>query len=176
MIYVDDELAPQQSAEGMLTVTRPQWLPASTHSVRLAYKTADGRVSAPSDAVTVKTWGADLNGDGLPDDWQTLNWGKHWPDANADSDMDGATNLEEFLAGTDPTDPNSILKLRMSSRPQGMYIEWNTEPGNYYQLQITSDFKTWRNIGSPRFAPSTTDSLPATDPGQVRYYRVIRMR
>lgn len=176
LVYVDDETSPTETTQAMLTVTRSSWLPASTHTVRLAYKTSTGQISPQSSSVSVATWGADLNGDGLPDDWQQLNFGKLRPGPNDDTDGDGATNLEEFLAGTDPTDPASVLRTQISAREQGLYIQWNTVAGNYYQLQVTADFSTWTNIGTPRFANSTTDSLPCTGPGQVRYYRVIRMR
>jgi hypothetical protein len=175
-VYVDGDATPLTTTAGMLTITRDAWVAASTHTVRLSYSTPSAKTSALSDAVSVKTWGADLNGDGLPDDWQQLNFGKLRPSPNEDTDGDGATNLEEFLAGTDPTDPASVLRTRISAREQGLYIEWNAIAGNYYQLQVTSDFSSWSNIGTPRFAHSDTDSLPCTGPGQVRYYRVIRMR
>lgn len=175
LVYVDEEAAPEESAGGMLTVTR-NWAPKSTHSVRLAYRTVDGRVSPKSQAVSVTTFGADTNADGLPDDWQTENWGKVWPAAGADSDQDGATNAEEFLAGTDPTNAASVLRMEIGAREQGLYLQWNTQPGNYYQLQVTSDFNSWLNVGAPRFAPSNEDAAPVSVPGQVQYYRVIRMR
>lgn len=176
LVYVDNEATPTETTQGMLTITRSAWQPASSHVVRLAYKTGSGRISPQSDPVTVKTWGADLNGDGLPDDWQALYFGKLHVDPNADTDGDGASNYEEFLAGTDPTDPSSVLRTQISAREQGLYIEWNTIAGNYYQLQVTSDFTGWTNVGTPRFAYSISDSLPCSGPGQVRYYRVIRMR
>lgn len=49
----------------------------------------------------------DADNDGLPDEWEKkygLN-AADAADANADTDNDGFTNLEEFLAKTDPTDP-----------------------------------------------------------------------
>lgn len=176
LVYVDDDLTPVETVNGMVTITRPQWQPASTHSVQLAYRTADGRVSPKSAAVDVTTWGADSNNDGLPDDWQSENWGKRWPDSNADSDGDGATNFEEFLAGTDPTSEASVLRMQISTREFGVYLDWNTQAGNFYQLQVTTDFRTWENVGVPRFSSSTNDTLPINMPGQVKYYRVIRMR
>lgn len=50
----------------------------------------------------------DADGDGLPDEWEArYGLSSNNPaDANADTDGDGFTNLEEFLAKTDPTDRN----------------------------------------------------------------------
>lgn len=175
-VHLDTEIAPVESAAGMIAIARPAWTPGSTHSVRLSYRLKDGRTSPLSDTVTVTTWGADANGDQLPDEWQRENWGKTWPAVDADTDGDGASNLSEFLAGTDPTDPGSVLKVQISPREQGVYLEWNTNPGSYYQLQVTSDFQTWTNSGTARFAPSTLDAVPAAGSGQTQYYRVIRMR
>ena len=58
--------------------------PGSTHTFQLAYALPDGRISPFSAAVTGTTWGADKNHDGLPDDWQTANYGtnkSNWPGA-----------------------------------------------------------------------------------------------
>ena len=175
-VYIDGEAAPVEATGGLLTITRDGWAPGSTHTVRLSYRLQDGRVSPLSEAVAIVTWGADENADGIPDDWQRENWGKVWPSASTDSDGDGASNLAEFLAGTDPTNANSVLRVDISPREQGVYLEWFTAPGNYYQVQLTSDFVNWSDVGTPRFAPSTSDAVPMESTGNTQYYRVIRMR
>lgn len=51
---------------------------------------------------------ADTDGDGLPDWWEIQYFGGPTAaDANADPDNDGLTNLEEFIRGTDPTNPDT---------------------------------------------------------------------
>ena len=154
-------------------------LPASTHEFKLAYVLSDGRHSALSAAGSGKTWDRDFNGDSLPDDWQTLYWGSDpsaWPAPGADSDQDGVSNFKEFLAGTDPTNPNSVLRARLSISALGRRLTWNTQPGLVYQVQSSSDLSTWANIGTPRFAAGSSDSVLVAGSGRATYYRVIRTR
>lgn len=50
----------------------------------------------------------DMDNDGLPDAWERQYGGcDECMNPGADPDNDGYTNLEEYLAGSDPTDPNS---------------------------------------------------------------------
>src|SRR5262249_20687942 len=103
-IYMDG------NATEAATTTENMWVatslaPSSVHSFRIGYNLSDGRRGPVSDATTAKTWGEDSNFDGLPDDWQGLYFGgdqTKWPNGSADSDGDGASNLLEFLAGTNP--------------------------------------------------------------------------
>lgn len=46
----------------------------------------------------------DSDGDGLSDSWEVDHFGDLSHDGRGDTDADGFTDLEEFLAGTDPTD------------------------------------------------------------------------
>ena len=176
-VYVDESTSPVIAENNSALIVSLQ--PDSTHLFRLAYVLADGRRSPVSDSASGKTWGEDANFDGLPDDWQVKFWGADstkWPGGAVDSDGDGATNVQELLAGTNPIDADSVLRARMLSTSQGPRLEWNTEAGCIYQVQAQNADRTWGSIGTPRFAAGTTDSIPVDGDKTVALYRVIRVR
>jgi len=96
-----------------------------------------------------KDLGEDLNGDGLPDDWKPLLGNKQsdWQPGWADSDGDGATNYEEFLAGTDPTDPKQRVCDFASPPTTGAVAELDHAAGLIYQVQTSADARTWSISG-----------------------------
>jgi hypothetical protein len=152
--------------------------PSSTHSFSIAYRLPDGFTSPRSAAVSGRTWGADENFDGLPDDWQRLHWGDNpanWPPGHVDSDGDGVSNLVEFLNGTNPLDPNSVLRMRIISHQFGGILNWDTQPGFIYQVMVSTDLRTWVPYGSNRFAAGTRDSI-LVEGGPAAFYRILRVR
>jgi len=177
-VYLDQSTSPVLVEGNQWTATG--LTAGSTHSIRLAYQLSDGRRSPLSDPVSGKTWSEDENFDGLPDDWQALYWGadaSNWKSAKEDTDGDGASNTEEFLAGTNPQDNASVLRTRLvSSAEQGWRLEWNTQPGFLYQVQQAAEAKAWTNVGTARFAAGTVDSIPVGGDQDVALYRVIRLR
>ena len=153
--------------------------PGTAHSFRLAYELADGRISPLSDSVSGSTWGNDTNFDGLPDDWQRTYYGQvesNWDQPFADSDGDGVNNRTEFLAGTNPKDATSVLRMALGATPQGWQLTWGSIPGLVYRLQKSTDFSNWNNLGGYRFAPGATDSAFVDAADGMAYYRVIRIR
>jgi hypothetical protein len=98
-----------------------------------------------------------------------------WPSPNADSDGDGVSNLNEFLAGTDPTDANSVLRIALQPTPRGLFLNWNTQPGLLYQVQTSPNLTVWSNVGGTRFAAGRVDSLYVGG-GNAGYFRVLRVR
>jgi hypothetical protein len=177
-LFIDDAAAPVAVVGNLWTVS--SLAPGSTHSFKLAYKFSSGERSGLSEAARGTTWGSDEALDGLPDDWQSGYWGSDtdkWPDPKADSDGDGATNLEEFLAGTNPLDAASVLRTSISATPQGSFLHWNAQPGFIYQVQSKAELSLdWADVGAPRFAAGAADSILIERTGDSTYYRVKRLR
>ncbi len=55
----------------------------------------------------------DVDGDGLPDNWETNYFGDLSHKGTTDDDGDGYANIVEYKRGTDPTDPNSYPSKSM---------------------------------------------------------------
>jgi hypothetical protein len=57
-------------------------------------------------------------------------------DSNADPDHDGASNMQEYLAGTDPLSDQSVFKLItiQPAQPSGILIQWSSVAGKSYAL------------------------------------------
>ena len=160
-----------------------QLQPGREYAFRVVYQLKDGRRSPMSAFGFNKTWGRDFNLDGLPDDWQTAFFGRDsgkWPAANADSDGDGATNFNEFLAGTNPADTSSSLKLELSAMEQGQRLSWQTEPGSVYQLEKANRLGPgviqWRAEGDPVVAVEAAAGLSLKAVENMSFYRVKRIR
>jgi hypothetical protein len=157
--------------------------PGSSHTFSLAYRFSGGVQSTVSTATSARTWGEDATGpdgvpDGIPDDWQSQYWGPKsddWGRANADSDGDGASNSQEFLAGTNPLDRNSVLKTWFTWNRFGRTLNWNTRPGLVYQVQVSTQLGSWSNLGSPRFAAGNADSLGVSGDRATEFFRVLRL-
>ena len=173
-------------ADGAVTptalVTNTWWTmtglqPDSTHRFQLDYVLTEGRQSLISGATTNTTYST-LTWGTIPYDWMTYYFGSDvfsWPSPYADSDGDGVSNFNEYLAGTCPTNAASVLRIRLLPSQQGLYLNWNTQPGLIYQLQNSTNLKSWTNLGGLRFAAGTVDSIYVGG-SPANYYRVVRVR
>jgi hypothetical protein len=124
----------------------------------------------------------DWDADGLPDDWELANGfspysGAGDNGANGDPDHDGFTNIQEFLAGTDPHNAASYLKIDSISRSIGTTaLRFTAIAGRTYTLQYRTNIFSgaWQRLTD--IAPSPTNTLiQVNDPSPAsaaRFYRL----
>lgn len=94
----------------------------------------------------------DTDQDGIPDEWE-IKYGldpSNPKDAVLDLDEDSYSNLDEFLAGTDPSDSNSFpgmikLKVQRIYRKdiKVKFLGYIKLPGDTYQMQINWGKRTY---------------------------------
>lgn len=119
--------------------------------------------------------------DGIDDDWQELYFGFNNPDGQAGENPDGdwMTNLDEFVAGTDPTDPGSHFAARIEiddADPDRVRILFSPYlPDRTYTLTSSSQLED----GSFADLPATAGGTPGvegrfldTAAADHRFYRV----
>ena len=94
-----------------------------------------------------------------------------------DSDGDGATNQQEFAAGTDPSNSADLLVLDLSNMEEGQRLQWNTQPGAVYQLQHSSDIsEEWLNVGEPVLASDREAGVTLKSVANMSFYRIKKIR
>jgi hypothetical protein len=123
----------------------------------------------------------DRDGDGMPDDWELLNDldADNPSDAVLDSDEDGMTNLEEYLAGTDPRDAGSALRFEwVEAGVEGVSLGFRAVFGRGYTVLYTDEpaSGSWSKLEDVDAGPGVTvltvvDEMVPADGS--RYYRVV---
>ena len=184
-VYADGVSTPVSvTTNNVWTMTAANGLTASsTHSFTVDYTTIDGRRSPISLSTTNSTWSG-LNFYGIPDEWMAQYFGGYsggtyhtnfWPAANAPLVAGGPTLSQVYLSGGNPLDSSTWLVTQLAVTSQGLYLTWNTQPGQIYQVQVSTSFGDWANLGAPRFAAAGTDSIFCGG-GSTGYYRVLLLR
>lgn len=121
--------------------------------------------------------GLDGDGDGLPDAWELSNFNNSLAGgANDDVDGDGQTSLEEYLAGTDPNDPASVLAITSHSTSGGISttLTWKSVMNRNYFIEQSLDLNTWLDSGIGSIPPAglSTSGVFAHPYSAKRFFRV----
>jgi hypothetical protein len=187
-IYVDGtNAATVTTTTNFWTMTAAYGLKTnSTHSFQVDYVTIDGHRAPISPSSSGTTW-IGKNWYGIPYEWMAAYYGgyvsgvyhtNNWPSPSAPppgTSGSAPTLLQIFLSGGDPFDSTTWLESELTRTSQGLFLVWNTQPGFTYQVQVTTNFSGWSNLGSPRFAAGSTDSIYVGG-SSAGYYRIVLLR
>jgi hypothetical protein len=118
--------------------------------------------------------GSDEDGDGLPDAWESEFFGDPTNGVTTvDADTDGANNLSEFIAQTDPTNSQSRLQLTgVTVSGQNVSFSFFGAAGRAYAVEaadaLGGNWDTRTNIIGTGTVASYTENAGATQ----SFYRV----
>ncbi len=122
----------------------------------------------------------DANGNAIPDDWETAYFGSATgADRDADTDGDGMKNWQEYIAGTNPTNAASYLKVETVSPTGGAAISFLAVSNRTYTVEYKDGLDTliWTRLGDvvPKNV-NWTATITDPSPGTNRYYRLATPR
>ncbi len=112
-----------------------------------------------------------LKNHAVPESWMAGFALTNYPvDVALDQDADGAPTWQEYVAGTDPTNGQSVFKLRMERTNGQSMVSWDAVSPRVYGIDwstnLAEGFYTWMtNV----VAPPYTDSVHAAE--QTIFYR-----
>jgi hypothetical protein len=162
-------------ATATLTMTNVQLTNAGNYTVVITNISSLGLLSATA----VLTVLADTDGDHIPDVWEIANGfnTNSAADANLDTDGDGMTNLQEYIAGTNPRDASSYLKVDRISMSSGATLSFAAVSNRSYTVQFrdSAGAGAWLRLTNLVSAP-TNRTVTVIDgaggPAPSRYYRL----
>lgn len=108
----------------------------------------------------------------MPDAWEAL-FGIDDPDGDADGD--GATNIQEYRAGTNPTNALSWLRITQINKGEsGVLVVWSAIGGTRYRI-LYSDGDGQSGFSGlftalPRPVTEEMDPDPAGSPGTMSFF------
>jgi hypothetical protein len=136
--------------------------------------TTNVQAVAPTFSVTTV---ADSDGDGIPDGYEAaigLNT-NNAADALADLDGDGMTNLAEYLAGTDPIDPNSYLRIDQTTTPGVTKLQLGAISNRTYSVQFAPQLPgPWSRLADiPARTTNHVETIQDPIGAGNRFYRIV---
>ena len=157
----------------------------SSYAVHFDHASAspNGFASFPANKLTGIIAGSartnSLFNDGIPDSWRLRWFGTIYNSlsmSNADACGDGINNWKKFIAGVDPTIPNSFPKVNpKSSVPSGYNaaIHWPTVSGKQYVIERSASLfpGVWSTI-STNTGNGTDMEYDDNNTNKLKFYRV----
>jgi hypothetical protein len=122
---------------------------------------------------------ADTDRDGMPDAWESQYGFDPGSGADAESDPDGDTmkNWQEYVAGTDPADGQSYLKVdRCAPEGRGATLQFQAVSNRTYTVEYAEALGTAPWLALTNLVALTNSRLETVvDPsaGANRFYRLV---
>lgn len=126
--------------------------------------------------------GADQDADDLPDAWELTytNTLAAFAFGSGDQDNDGVSDQDEYLADTDPTNPDDHLYIdelvRLSSSNQ---VTWTVKPTRFYRLEeadAPTNGAAWVDSGLGLLTPGAAGLITGTVEEASATMKVYRAR
>ncbi len=151
------------------------------HAVNLYRQTA--MVGAPDDngcgSARIFDTAMDSDRDGLPDSLEGECGCAPW---QSDSDGDGVSDGNEYVAGTDPAVPTPLsgrfgVSTVLLNPPNGLTVSWSTREGRLYDIEAVDDLGAdWHSTAFTNI-PGTGDAIVYTNtPGGDREFLRLKVR
>src|SRR5690606_9023674 len=99
--------------------------------------------------------------------------GLHGLLASQDSDGDGMSNLDEYLARTDPLSGKSRFAVLLEPTAHSIRLTWPSFPGRTYRVQNSRGLEEFTQVGVPISGDGSEKSIdvPAAADGQPSFWR-----
>jgi YD repeat-containing protein len=120
----------------------------------------------------------DSDNDGMADAWETTHFQTEARDGTDDFDGDGLSDVAEYLAGTLPKDPDSLLRMNrnVTNTVVQTTVSWSSISGKSYCVQYKNSLADagWNDLPGIVVASGTNSfKIDTTSTGQPwRFYRV----
>jgi len=118
----------------------------------------------------------DDDNDAIPDSFESLHGlnSINAADAGEDGDLDGFSNLQEYVADTDPTNAASFHRVTGIEMQLPTVIYFPSSTGRTYFLQFSTNLPLgdWIDIGSNFPGNGGTSSATDTNMDEMRHYRI----
>jgi hypothetical protein len=123
--------------------------------------------------VTFCSLPVDSDADGLPDDYETAVFGGIGvSDGRTDNDGDGASDYNEWFAGTDPRSGNSLTLLKLEMQPDSSRkISWTGQLGRTYRLLWSASLSNFVPIAEG-IVPASPNQITDTSQSRTGFYRL----
>ena len=132
------------------------------------------------DDISITADPTDSDGDGMPDRFEIAYDLLPDDDSDADIDRDGdfMTNLEEYLADTNPTNSLSYLSFSevLFTNPAHFTLSWPSSSNRRYIIETCTNLltATWTNLASDVQGSGSTNTLVTTNGENTTVYFRIK--